>query len=107
MIEVRFMHVHDQKAGFEITGHAGYAAFGSDIVCAAVSVLAINTVNSLEELANIHPLIEDDSENGGYLHVELKITDLSNHRAQLLLASFELGISSVVGNYQKYIKIVK
>ncbi len=29
-------------------GHAGYAARGSDIVCAAVSVLAQNTVNSIE-----------------------------------------------------------
>ena len=29
-------------------GHAGYAEEGQDIVCAAVSALIINTVNSLE-----------------------------------------------------------
>ena len=33
---------------FESKGHAGYAEEGHDIVCAAVSVLVINTVNSFE-----------------------------------------------------------
>ena len=33
---------------FVSKGHAGYAEEGQDIVCAAVSVLVINTVNSLE-----------------------------------------------------------
>ena len=32
--------------GFEIRGHAGWANFGQDIVCAGVSVLAINTQNA-------------------------------------------------------------
>ena len=32
---------------FVSKGHAGYAEEGQDIVCAAVSVLVINTVNSL------------------------------------------------------------
>ena len=34
--------------GFEIRGHAGWANFGQDIVCAGVSVLAINTQNAIE-----------------------------------------------------------
>ena len=39
--------------GFEITGHAGYAEYGQDIVCAAVSVLALNMANSVERLQTI------------------------------------------------------
>ena len=35
---------------FVSKGHAGYAEEGQDIVCAAVSVLVINTVNSLEDI---------------------------------------------------------
>ncbi len=36
-------------SGISIKGfHAGYAEEGQDIVCAAVSVLMINTVNSLD-----------------------------------------------------------
>ena len=30
---------------FELTGHADAGEYGSDIVCAAVSALTINTVN--------------------------------------------------------------
>ena len=38
------------EEGFDITGHAGFAKAGEDIVCAAVSMLAINTINTLEKL---------------------------------------------------------
>ena len=31
--------------GFRIEGHAGYADEGEDIICAGISVLAINFVN--------------------------------------------------------------
>ena len=33
--------------GFLVRGHAGYAAAGSDIVCAAVSALILNMANSV------------------------------------------------------------
>ena len=38
--------------GFTCKGHAGSAMSGKDIVCAAISILVINTVNSLEELVH-------------------------------------------------------
>ena len=37
----------EEYVGFETEGHAGYAEAGQDIVCAAVSALAINTINSV------------------------------------------------------------
>ena len=36
--------------GFDCTGHARYADVGQDIVCAGVSALVINTINSVENL---------------------------------------------------------
>ena len=36
--------------GFSLKGHAGYAEYGSDIVCSAVSMLTINTLNSIKNL---------------------------------------------------------
>ena len=36
--------------GFQTEGHAGYADAGSDIVCAAISVLVINAINSVQVL---------------------------------------------------------
>ncbi len=46
--------------GFTCEGHAGYAKRGEDIVCAAISVLVINTVNSLEELTKEPIQVETD-----------------------------------------------
>ena len=40
----------DNYKEIECNGHAGYAEYGEDIVCAAVSVLTINTINSIEQL---------------------------------------------------------
>ena len=34
-----------EYAGFDISGHAEYSESGSDIVCAAVSAIVINTIN--------------------------------------------------------------
>ena len=38
--------------GFSLKGHAGYAEHGSDIVCSAVSMLTINTLNSISEFTS-------------------------------------------------------
>ena len=38
--------------GITVGGHAGYAKTGNDIICAAVSTLAENLVNSLDALTD-------------------------------------------------------
>ena len=38
-----------EPIGVRLYGHSGYAEAGNDIVCAALSVLMINTVNSIEQ----------------------------------------------------------
>lgn len=47
MVTARFEKEENQYCAFEISGHAGYADKGSDIVCAAVTSsvqLAVNTM---------------------------------------------------------------
>ena len=90
---------------FEITGHADSGEYGQDIVCAAVSVLTINTVNSLTELAEINPEVEMDKETGGLMKVKLAESELSNVKGQLLLESLVLGLQSIEQNYQDYIEL--
>ena len=36
--------------GFRCEDHAGFARAGRDIVCAAISALVFNTINSIEQL---------------------------------------------------------
>lgn len=54
---------------FELTGHAEAGPYGSDVVCAAVSALAISTVNGIDALAGFEPIVEVDDVEGGYLYV--------------------------------------
>ena len=49
MINVQAKKENGHYKSFHINGHAMYAEAGSDIVCAAVSALVINTINSIEE----------------------------------------------------------
>ena len=47
--------------GFLAKGHAGFSETGQDIVCAAASVLMINTVNAIEAFADDKTsLVSDD-----------------------------------------------
>ena len=49
MIEItRIKNENGENIGFRCLGHAGFARRGKDIVCAAVSALILNTVNSIE-----------------------------------------------------------
>lgn len=105
MIKAHFLSENDIVCGYLLQGHADSGEYGYDIVCAAVSVLAINTVNSLEQLALVQPQVVSDDENGGYLKVTLSQADAKKPAAQLLLNSFELGIRSIIDNYQEYITI--
>ena len=105
MIRARFLYRDKLISGFEMRDHADSGEYGQDIVCSAVSVLAINTVNSLEKLANANLNIVSDDENGGLLEVHVSENFLSNESVKLLLASLKLGLEDVEKMYGDFIKI--
>lgn len=85
--------------GFECKGHAGYAAAGSDIVCAAVSALSITCCNALESVAGVTPQTQ---EKDGWLTVRLS-PEQRSHDALVILRVFEQGIRDIAASYPKYI----
>ncbi len=91
-----------QYTGFTIEGHAGYADEGQDIVCAAVSVLSLNTLNSIEAFT------EDQfsgEEKDGFL--SCSFPEALSEKAVLLLDSMVLGLTDIQRNYgTSYIRIV-
>lgn len=105
MIEVSIYKNNKEIIGFSVSGHAGYSEKGTDIVCAGVSVLTINTINSFEEILNF-----DDFtyavDNTGIGLIEFELTNnLDDSKGQLLLRSFELGIKSIKEEYMEYIEL--
>jgi len=92
-----------QTCGFTVTGHAGYAEEGSDIVCSAVSALTIATANGLEAIAKVPVEIGD---NGKELRCVLKeCSETERHDATLLLTSMEAALADIRRNYKQYLKI--
>jgi uncharacterized protein YsxB (DUF464 family) len=94
MIQISLMKKDGRYTGFISRGHAGYARAGEDIVCSAVSVLLINTVNSIEALTNDRFEVE---EADGYL--KLVMSEDAGEESQLLLRSMALGLRSVEETY--------
>ncbi|HJC58428.1 MAG TPA: ribosomal-processing cysteine protease Prp [Candidatus Eisenbergiella intestinipullorum] len=89
--------------GFTCSGHSGYAAAGSDIVCAAVSVLVINTINSIERFAPDEMRVETEEEAG---LIEVRFPDTLSREASLLVNSMVLGLTDVQKQYgRKYLKL--
>ena len=83
-------------------GHAGYDEYGSDVVCAAVSMLIINTLNSIEVLAGdehidteISPGVIDRSYPKGL-----------SHDGKVLMEAMILGLKETNRQYgSKYITL--
>ena len=89
--------------GFTCKGHAGYAVSGKDIICASISILVINTINSLEALAGQEMSVKSD-ENTGY--IDCRFTQECNEKSKLLLDSMILGLESIVQQGgKKYLKL--
>ena len=104
MIEVTLFRNNGRLYGFEVQGHADYAPEGQeDILCAAVSVLTENTVNSIERLTEDRPVREEVREEDGYLYFELP-KDCSEN-AQLLMESMVYGLTDIRMRYEKHLTI--
>lgn len=95
------IEISRRKDGLKITGHAGYAEPGQDIVCAGVSVLAQTLVASLEELTT--DKINYSISPG---RVEIKHGDLSE-QAQTLVSSFFIGVGMIADAYPAYVRVRK
>lgn len=84
---------------FVISGHAGFRESGSDIVCAAVSILVINTINSCEALLGIEPDCEDTED------MLSCVIPQGNPSVQLLFQSMVYGLTDVMKQYPNHVII--
>ncbi|MCB1324725.1 MAG: ribosomal-processing cysteine protease Prp [Spirochaetales bacterium] len=81
----------DRVSRIELSGHAGTAAHGNDIVCAAVSVLVENLGAGLKELLQLPVQIKADK---GYYRLDIT-KEADSHEARVLIASALFGLQVV------------
>ena len=104
MIQIEVKKQKDNIVGFHIEGHAFFAESGNDIVCAAVSALAINCVNSIEEFTDCDFSVGSDEERG---MIDFELTGTKSKEAELLVRSALFGFQKIQDSYgDKYVKLI-
>ncbi len=100
MIRVKFTVGNRQLNGFEISGHAGFAESGKDIICAAVSSAAYMAANTITDVIGANAEV---GEGNGAMTVALKGP---NERAETVLKGLELHLTELSKQYPDNIKII-
>ncbi len=96
MTKITVFKDHDEKyLGFTCLGHAEYADEGEDIVCAGISALVINAINSLEMFTS--EKFETEADVPG--EIALRFDTPAGHDAELLMKSLVLGLQGIQNNY--------
>lgn len=83
----------------KVSGHAGAGEYGRDLVCAAVSTLATNFINSAETLCEV----DLQPQVGSGL---LDVTVTQQAVIQWLARSFVTGLSGLAQDHSKYVRLV-
>ena len=105
MTTVTFLRDARGLCGIRVSGHAGYAPAGEDIVCAAASVLITTCANALESVAGIRP---DVSQKPVMIQVALPggLSPAGEHDARIILRTAEQGFLDIAAQYPSYLQII-
>ena len=82
--------------GYRAEGHAGYADYGYDIVCAGISALTQSTLNGLKNVLKA-PVMYEIDDQAGLLEARLtpEATEDEIRQAQLLLVTLLEGLQAI------------
>lgn len=89
-------------SGICIAGHSGFADEGEDIVCAGISVLAINFINSVEKFTTDKFQMTENEDDG---IIDFQFLHMPDSDAQLLLKSLVLGLEEMEKEYNDFISL--
>ncbi|MCB7321096.1 ribosomal-processing cysteine protease Prp [Lacrimispora sp. 210928-DFI.3.58] len=85
--------------GFSARGHAGYAARGSDIVCAAVSALTQGAAHTLEGMKDTGTKVYQGT---GELHCTICHPCITT---QAIMAMLKLSLKELENQYRNHLRI--
>ena len=107
MTTVQVRRDENGVCGLKVKGHAGYAEEGSDIVCAAASILITTCVNALETVAGIIPEVQEN-ERTALISVLLPkgLTPEQDHDSRIVLKTTLQGFTDIAAEYPRYLQII-
>ena len=100
-----YQNQQGQYTGFEVKDHANYAEAGADIICAAVSALTINTINSIEAFTEDDFTVDSDEEQAC---IRFSISGNHSKEADILIRSLALGLTDMESDKtnQNYMDVI-
>lgn len=101
MIDVTLLEEKDSLVGYRVSGHAMFADYGLDIVCASVTTLAVGSLNTLTDVLNLSEEIDYHIEEG-FMELRLNNEKLSAQALrdiQIVLRGMEVNLKSVSLSY--------
>lgn len=108
MISVELERRDRKIHSFYVTGHAGYAEYGQDIVCSAVVAVVYGALGALEELCGLNQY-EDVSEGEADDYVRFEMPpDVSpeiKEKASIILETMLIGLKQIEFVYSEYVSI--
>ena len=100
MVKVKIESSNEVITRIVISGHAGYDEKGKDLVCAAVSSIAVGTLNALDELTKDCELILTDDQ------VTI-IVKKNEHDSQMIIQTLIIQIKTLQASHPNYLKIIQ
>ncbi|MCR4781879.1 MAG: ribosomal-processing cysteine protease Prp [Lachnospiraceae bacterium] len=103
MIQITLLKENGKYKELHTKGHALFGDYGTDIVCASVSILVINTLNSIEKFTNDKFEEKAEQESG---RIDFVFKSVPSEQSNLLLDSLVFGLKAISSQYgDKYLKI--
>ncbi|MCL1845381.1 MAG: ribosomal-processing cysteine protease Prp [Defluviitaleaceae bacterium] len=100
MINAKIVRAADGKIiGFTVENH------GESTVCAAVSMLVLNTVNSIYKFTKDKFTCDYNEKEGGFITFSLTNPDAQTDGIRLLLDAMHLGLTSAKAEYPNEIEL--
>jgi len=100
MTNIIFYKQENKISGFEVSGHTGKDSFGKDVLCSAISSVTQNTLLGIVEVLKLDATFKIDD-----AYLSLKLNDLENESAQVLLKTCLLSLKEITKNEKKYVKL--
>jgi uncharacterized protein len=86
----------------EVSGHAGFAEAGSDIVCAAVSALVMTAAHGVAQICHTPVRVSDDPA-GAFV---LDVPSGGGADAQAVLATTLAGLQAIARAHPSHVRVV-
>ena len=91
---------------YRAEGHAGYADYGYDIVCAAISALTQSTLNGLQNVLKAPVMYEIDDQVGlREARLTPEVSEAQLQQAQLLLVTLQEGLQAIERSNPQNVRI--